>query len=84
MRYRLPSGKDSRRVLGPAWIKRSRPPRGYLTEREALSIAESFAGEHATTTPDERRTFQAALESFVRYCREERGLRGSRSSTERR
>jgi integrase len=77
MRYRLPSGKDSRRVLGPAWIKRSRPPRGYLTEREALSIAESFAGEHATTTPDERRTFQAALESFVRYCREERGLRGS-------
>jgi len=77
MRYRLPSGKDSRRVLGPAWRKRSRPPRGYLTEREALTIAEAFAAEHATTTPDERRTFQAALDSFLRYCREEKGLRGS-------
>lgn len=36
LRFRLPSGKDSRKVLGPAWTHRGEAPKGYLTERDAL------------------------------------------------
>jgi integrase len=77
IRYRLPSGKDSRKVLAPAWTKRGRPPRGYLTEGEAIAEAEAFAANHSADTSDSRRTFCAGLEAFVRHCREEKGLRGS-------
>jgi len=77
MRYVLPSGKDSRKVLGPAWTKKGRPPHGYLTEGEAIAKAQTFAASHATETPNARHTFRVALERFVRHSREEKGLRGS-------
>ncbi len=77
MRYRLPSGKDSRKVVGRAWKKRGRPPRGFLTEADALLEAEAFAAEHCADAPDARRRFRAALDSFMRHAGEERGLRGS-------
>jgi integrase len=77
MRYRLPSGKDSRSVLGRAWLKKGRPAAGYLTEAEALVRAEGFAAEHSQDMPDGRRPFGAALAAFLRDCEEERGLRGS-------
>ncbi|MGC2373171.1 MAG: site-specific integrase [Solirubrobacteraceae bacterium] len=77
MRYVLPSGKDSRKVLGVAWRKKGRPPRGYLTEGDALLKAEAFAEEHSTDTPSARRTFRVALDAFIRYCKVEKGLRGS-------
>jgi integrase len=77
MRYELPSGKDSRKVLGRAWRKRGRPPHGYLTEGEALLSAEAFAAAHSTETSNGRRTWSAALDAFLRYCSQERGLRGS-------
>jgi hypothetical protein len=32
LRYRLPSGKDSRRTLGKAWLKASRPPANFMTK----------------------------------------------------
>ena len=77
MRYRLPSGKDSRKVLGAAWTKKGRPPGGYLTEAEALVKAQTFAASHSTDAPSTRHTFRVALDRFVRYCGEEKGLRGS-------
>lgn len=77
MRYQLPSGKDSRKVLGPAWTKRGRPSRGYLTEGEAVAEAEAFGALHSADTHDGRRTFRAGLSAFIRYCLEEKGLRGS-------
>jgi len=77
MRYPLPFGKDSRKVLALAWTKRGRPPHGYLTEREALTMANVFAAEHSTDTADARRTFAVGLAVFLSYCREEKGLRGS-------
>jgi integrase len=77
MRYRLPSGKDSRSVLGPAWTGKGRPAAGYLTESDALRHAEAFAAEHSADTPDSRRSFRAALEAFLRDCEDEKGLRGS-------
>ncbi len=77
MRYRLPSGKDSKKVIGLAWRKKGRPPRGFLTESDALLEAEAFAAEHSADAPDARRRFRAALDSFLRRCTEEKGLRGS-------
>ena len=77
MRYVLPSGKDSRKVLGAAWTKKGRPLRGYLTEVDALLKAEAFAAEHTADTTDSRRTFRVALEAFIVHCTVERGLRGS-------
>jgi hypothetical protein len=77
MRYRLPSGKDSRSVLGRAWRKKGRPAAGYLTESDALLRAEAFAAEHSGDTPDARRSFRVALEVFLRYSEDEKGLRGS-------
>jgi integrase len=77
MRFRLASGSDSSKVLGPAWTGRGRPPRGYLSEGEALAMASRFAEEHSTDTPAMRRTFQAALDAFLQECAVERRLRGS-------
>jgi integrase len=77
MRYRLPSGKDSRKVLGPAWTKRSRPPSGYLTRSDALLAAEMFAAEHSVGATSLRIAFGGALERFMRYCADEKQLRGS-------
>lgn len=51
--------------------------RGYLTESEAIKTAGAFAEEHSTDTPSVRRTFSAAADGFIRYCTDERGLRGS-------
>jgi integrase len=77
MRYVLPSGKDSRKVLGAAWTKKGRPSSGYMTEGDALLKAGVFAAEHSTDTSSTRRTFRVALDAFMRYCKEEKGLRGS-------
>ncbi len=77
MRYRLPSGKDSRMVLGPAWKQRGRPPRGYLTEGEALRKAAVFAQEHSMDTPRMHRTFGAAVDEFMRDCADKKRLRDS-------
>ncbi|MBA3807639.1 MAG: site-specific integrase [Solirubrobacterales bacterium] len=77
MRYRLPSGKDSKKVVGRAWKKRGRPPHGFLTEADALLESEAFAAEHSADAPDARRRFRAALDAFLRYSKEEKGLRGS-------
>jgi integrase len=77
MRYVLPSGKDSRKVLGPAWTKKGRPPNGYLTEGDALLKAQAFAAEHSMDSSSARRTFRVALDAFMRHCTVEKGLRGS-------
>jgi integrase len=84
MRYRLPSGKDSRPVLGKAWTKKGRPAEGYMSEAEALLRAQSFISDHAADTPGVRRTFRAALEAFLSWCEEEKQLRGSTITNYRR
>ena len=77
MRYRLPSGKDSRTVLGKAWTKKGRTAAGYLTGPTRCSRPEAFIAEHGEDTPDVRRTFRVALADFLRWCEDEKGLRGS-------
>lgn len=77
LRYRLPSGKDSRKMLGKAWLKASRPPAGFLTETQARAAAQRFLDAHALSTPEHRHTLGAACEAFVSCCAGERGLRAS-------
>ena len=77
MRYRLPSGKDSKKVIGLAWRKKGRPPQGFLTEADAVLEAEAFAAEHSADARDARRRFRAALDAFLSHCTHEKGLRGS-------
>jgi hypothetical protein len=64
-------------VLGRVWMKKGRPPAGYLTEGEAMLRMEAFVAEHSGDTPDARCPFSVALETFLRECEQERGLRGS-------
>lgn len=77
LRYRLPSGKDSRKLLGGAWLKASRPPAGFMTETQARAAAQRFLDDHASSTPEHRRTLGAACEAFISSCVSERGLRAS-------
>jgi hypothetical protein len=77
LRYRLPSGKDSRRTLGKAWLKASRPPANFMTRAQAEATAQRFLDEHATTLPDDRRTLRRALDDFIAHSERERKLRAS-------
>jgi integrase len=77
LRYRLPSGKDSRLTLGKAWLKASRPPANFMTKTQAEATAQRFLDEHATTLPDDRRTLRRALDDFIAHSERERKLRAS-------
>ena len=77
MRYRLPSGKDSKKLSAAPGTARGRPPHGFLSEGDALQEARAFAAEHAADGPDDRRRYRAALEAFIVRSGNERGLRGS-------
>lgn len=77
LRYRLPSGKDSRKTLGRAWLKSSRPRAGFMTDTQARAVAQRFLDDHASALPEHRRTFGLACDAFLTYCDCERGLRAS-------
>jgi integrase len=77
LRYRLPSGKDSRLTLGKSWLKSSRPAAGFMTKAQAESAAQAFLDRHADASPAARRTFGLACEDFLRRCEREQGLRQS-------
>jgi hypothetical protein len=66
LRYRLPSGEDSRKTLGKAWLKTSRPPATFMTKAQAETAARHFLDEHATSLPDDRRTPRRALTTSSR------------------
>jgi integrase len=77
LRYRLPSGKDSRKTLGKAWLKASRPPGNFMTKAHAEAAAQRFLDEHASSLPDDRRTLRRALNDFIAHSEHERKLRAS-------
>lgn len=77
LRYRLPSGKDSRMTIGKAWLKSSRPAVGFMTRAQADAAAQAFLDRHAEDSPAARRTFGLACDDFLRRCERERGLRRS-------
>ena len=79
MRYRLPSGKDSRRVIGPAWTKRGRPERGYFTRVTAEAAMREFLAQHADDKPGViMPSFDAMAAAWLEHC-----TRTIRPSTQR-
>jgi integrase len=84
LRYRLPSGKDSRKTLGKAWLKKSRPPANFMTKAQAEAAAQRFLDEHASSLPDDRRTLRRALDDFIAHSERERKLRASTTAEYRR
>ena len=67
LRYRLPSGKDSRKVLGRAWVKASLA--GARIHHEGLRprapLRRSWIAT-PTTCPPRCRTFGLACDDFLR------------------
>lgn len=43
-KLKLPDGTQPRRRLGKVWDKRSQPPAGYLTRRQAETRLEAILG----------------------------------------
>ena len=77
LRYRLPSGKDSRKTLGKAWLRASRPPANFMAKAQAEAAGQRFLDEYATSLPDDRRTLHRALDDFIAHSERERKLRAS-------
>src|SRR5665213_934701 len=72
LRYRLADGRHVQKLLGPAWMERSRPPTGYYTKRtaeEALQqvLADARRGTLPGSQPRSGRTFDDACSNWLRY-----------------
>jgi integrase len=66
-RYRI-AGKDSAKVLGKAWTKRSRPPAGYLTRDAAHEALNRFLrDEGAKLVAVGGITFGRAADAYVAF-----------------
>lgn len=82
MKYRLPDGTESMKVLGPAWVKpdpadsqgwlprRGRPPEGTLGHDAAIATLRAFLDEQTERTPPERVTFARCADAFLERCEE--------------
>jgi integrase len=65
-RYRI-VGKDSAKVLGKAWTKRSRPPEGYLTRSQAEeALRRLLTSQAATARASEGMTFGQVADAYLR------------------
>jgi integrase len=76
LRFRLPDGRESKRVLGPAWEKPGRPPAGYFTKRTASeALDELLADARRGTLEGMHRTgatFRDAAAEYLRYVEQVR------------
>jgi integrase len=80
MKYRLPDGTESMKVLGPAWVKRDpddprgwlarrgRPPAGTLGEDAATASLRAFLDQQTERTPPERVSFARCAQGFLERC----------------
>jgi integrase len=80
-KYRLPSGRQVQKKLGPAWTGRGRPAAGYFTKRTAedwlrVTLDEARRG----TLPGMVRTgakLSDAAAEWLRYCEHDRAVKRS-------
>jgi integrase len=77
LKYRLPDGRQTQRLLGPAWTERSRPPAGYYTRKlaeEALQaiLADARRGTLADSQKRSGKTFHDACAEWLRYVEHEK------------
>jgi hypothetical protein len=69
-KYRLASGKQTEKVLGPNWKGRGRPPAGHFTRKTAkdeLVRILDRAQEEAPYKGDTGATFADAAAEYLRY-----------------
>jgi integrase len=80
-KYRLPSGRQVQRRIGPAWTQRGRPADGYFTKRTAEDWLRSVLDEaRRGTLPGMVRTgakLSDAAAEWLRYCEKERAVKPS-------
>jgi integrase len=80
-RYRLASGREEQKALGPAWSGRGRPPAGYFTKRTAEDWLVEFLDEArrdaAAGFVSTGVTFADAAEEYLRFAEQDRGCKPS-------
>jgi integrase len=86
---RTADGRRLQKRLGRAWIRRSRPPEGFITRAQAeLQLAEILAGRNADIGvepgPGDEVTFRQACEEWMRYIEIDRKRRPSTTRDYRR
>ena len=80
VKYRLADGRQVQKLLGPAWIERSRPPEGYYTQKTAEEALQALlADARRGTLPDSKQrsghTFGDACDEWLRYVEHEQAAR---------
>lgn len=80
-KYRLPSGRQVQKLIGPAWSERGRPPAGYYTKRTAEDwLRETLDEARRGTLPGMIRTgvtLAEAAAEWLRYCEHDRAVKPS-------
>jgi integrase len=80
-KYRLPSGRQVQKLIGPAWTERGRPPAGYFTKRTAEDWLRATLDEaRRGTLPGmvgTGATLSDAVAEWLRYCEHERACKKS-------
>jgi integrase len=80
-KYRLPSGRQVQKLIGPAWAERGRPPAGYFTKRTAEDWLRAMLDEaRRGTLPGMARTgvrMSEAAAEWLRYSEHDRAVKRS-------
>jgi integrase len=80
-RYRLASGQQRQKLIGPAWTGRGRPPAGYFTQRTAEDWLRDHLDEvRRGVAPESMATgvsFAEAAEEYLRFAEQDRGCKPS-------
>jgi integrase len=81
-RYRVPSGRQIQKLIGPAWKQRGTPqPEGYYTKRMAEQWLSARLKEIQLGVVgglvETRITFKEAAVEYLRYAEEDRGCKPS-------
>jgi integrase len=80
-KYRLPSGRQVQKMIGPGWAERGRPPAGYFTKRIAEDWLRATLDEaRRGTLPGMTRTgvrMSEAVAEWLRYSEHDRAVKKS-------
>jgi integrase len=79
--YRLASGRQGQKLLGPAWSGRGRPPAGYFTKRTAedwlIEFLDGARRDAAAGFVPTGVTFAEVAEEYLRFAEQDRGCKPS-------
>jgi integrase len=81
-RYRLPSGQQRQKLIGPAWTERGRPSDGFFTKKMAEDWLRDTLLQDAQSAGSAPRvehsvTFAEAADEYLRYAEHDRGCKPS-------